>query len=60
MEVRVYDSDLDLKGIIENQTSLIWTRKYNEAGEFELHVPITDDNRNLLRVGNIITKKGSD
>lgn len=58
MEIRIYDSDLDLKGIIENQTSFIWTRKYNEAGDFELHVPITDNNRELLRVGNIVYKTG--
>lgn len=58
MEIRIYDSDMDLKGIIENQTSLIWTRRYNEAGEFELHVPITDNNRELLKVGNIVYKTG--
>lgn len=60
MEVRIYDSDLDLKGIIENQTSLIWTRKYNESGEFEIHAPVTDDNRNLLKTENIVYKKGAD
>ena len=60
MEIRIYDADMDLKGIIENQTSLIWTRKYAEAGEFEIHAPITDDNRNLLRIGNLVYKKGSD
>ena len=58
MEVRIYDSDLDLQGIIENQTSLIWTRKYAEAGEFEMHAPITKDNISLLKTGNLIYKKG--
>lgn len=60
MEVRIYNADLDLQGIIENQTSLIWTRRYNEAGSFELHVPITDDNRRLCRVNNLVYKTGSD
>ena len=60
MEVRIYNSDMDLKGIIENQTSLIWTRKYNDPGEFELHAPLTDDNRTLLKIGNLVYKKGAD
>lgn len=59
MEVRIYDSEMDLKGIIENQTSLIWTRKYNDPGEFELHTPLTEDNRLLLKIGNLIYKKGA-
>lgn len=59
MEIRIYNSDLDLLGIIENQTSLIWTRKYNESGDFELHAPITDENRKLLKLNNIIYKENS-
>lgn len=59
MEVRVYSRDLYRKGQIENQTSLIWTRKFYEPGMFELHVPITDENSYLLRPGNIIGKKGA-
>lgn len=58
MEIRIYDSELDLLGVIENQVSFIWTRRYNEAGDFEIHVPITERNRNLLRVGNIVYKTG--
>lgn len=59
MEIRIYDHDMDFKGIVENQTSLVWTRRYSEAGEFELHAPITDDNRKLLKMGNLVYKKGA-
>lgn len=59
MEVRVYGRDLYRKGQIENQTSLIWTRKFYEPGTFELHAPITDENLYLLQKDNIIGKKGS-
>lgn len=59
MEVRVYGRDLFRIGQIENQTSLIWTRKFYEPGTFELHAPITDENLSLLQPGNIIGKKGS-
>ena len=58
MELRIYSPELNLIGIIENQTSLIWTRKYFEPGEFELHAPITPDNLALLQKGNIVWKRG--
>lgn len=60
MEIRIYNAELDLQGIIENQISLVWTRKYNEAGDFELHVPITDYNRRLCKVNNLVYKENSD
>ena len=59
MEVRIYGRDLFRRGQIENQTSLIWTRKFYEPGTFELHAPITDEHLSLLQEGNIIGKKGS-
>ena len=60
MEIRVYDSNLYFQGVMENQTSLIWTRKYFEAGNFELYTPITEDNLKLMKEGNIIWMRGSD
>ena len=60
MEIRVYDSNLYFQGVMENQTSLIWTRKYFEAGNFELYTPITEDNLKLMKKGNIIWMRGSD
>ena len=59
MEVRIYGKDLRRIGQMENQTSLIWTRKFYEPGDFEIHAPITDENLFLLRPGNLVGKKGS-
>lgn len=59
MEIRIYNRNLDRIGQIENQTSLIWTRKFYEPGTFELHAPITEENLFLLQKQNIIGKKGS-
>lgn len=59
MEIRIYNPNMDFKGLIENQSSLIWTRRYNESGEFELHAPVTSSNINLLRLGNLVWKKGA-
>lgn len=59
MEIRVYDSVLNFRGVMENQTSLIWTRKYFEPGTFELHAPITEDNLKLTNRGNLLWLKGA-
>lgn len=59
MEIRVYNSDLYRIGQIENQTSLIWTRKFFEAGNFEIHAPITQKNLSLFVAGNIVSIKGA-
>lgn len=59
MEVRVYNEDLYRVGQIENQTSIIWTRKFFEAGNFEIHAPITPKSRKLLTKKNIVSIKGA-
>lgn len=56
MEIWVYDREMRLQGIIENHTSLVWSRNFYTAGKFEIHAPATEDNLDLLRPGNIITK----
>ena len=59
MEWRIYDRDLNLVGITENASSVLWNRKYYEPGSFEMHVPITDMNMNLLQMGRLVTYRGA-
>lgn len=59
MEIRFYDENMDFLGVMENQTSLRWERKYYEPGSFELHTPVTADNLRLTKRGNLIWMKGS-
>lgn len=58
MEIRFYNAEMQFQGIMEDQTSLIWTRKYFEPGCFEIHTPITDSNLALTRRGNLVWRKG--
>lgn len=58
MELYVFDTNLNLIHVIDNFTSLIWTRRYYKSGEFELHLPLTDDNVKHFQRENIIYKKG--
>lgn len=57
--IKVYDTNLQRKGVIDVYRSLIWTRKYKEAGTVELHAALTPRNLGLLKMGNIVTMKGS-
>lgn len=59
MELRIYDSDIKRRGVIENFSSLIWIRKYYEPGNFELHAPLTGTNISLLQKDRIINKDNS-
>ena len=59
MEVRVYNAGMNFLGLIENQTSVLWNRKYFEAGSFEMHVPVTANNIGLIKMGNLVWKRGA-
>lgn len=58
MEIRFYDADMEFMGIMENQSSLVWTRKYQAAGSFEIRCPITEANLELARHGGLVWVKG--
>ena len=58
-QVKVYNIDLMRQGVIDVYRSLIWTRKYKEAGTVELHAALNSRNLKLLQKENIITMTGS-
>jgi len=41
IEISVLNSSLERIAIIDYYSSFIWTDRYNDAGEFELCLPIT-------------------
>lgn len=56
MELYIFDRNLNLLGLIDGFFSLIWVRRYNKAGDFELHVALTENNLKLLQRDNIVSK----
>ena len=56
MEIRIYNPALALQGIIDEFSSLIWIRRYQQPGEFELHTPYSQESRSLLVPENIVQK----
>lgn len=60
MDLKIFNRELELIGIIDNFTSLMWTRRYFKSGEFQLEAPLTFDNINILKRENIIFKGNGD
>lgn len=58
-QIKVYDTNLMRKGVIDVYRSLIWTRKYKEAGTVEIHAVLNSRNLGLLQKEHIVTMTGS-
>lgn len=57
VEIYVYQLDnetFEALGQINQFTSLMWPDKFNGYSTFELNAPLTEENKNLIKKGNII------
>lgn len=51
MDVYTLDSLYRRQQVVENYESFIWTERFRAAGDFEIMLPSTLENRNLLPIG---------
>lgn len=58
MNIYVMDSTLKRIGVIDSYRSLIWTRRYYTAGDFELFLDATQENIDLCKKGRFIYREG--
>lgn len=56
----VMDTSYNRIGCIDDYISLIWTTRYYEHGDFQIQVPITQDNVTMLALGNYILRDDDD
>lgn len=62
LELFVYKVDnenFELLGTVEKFSSLIWPNTFKGYSDFELWAPITEQNNELLKQGNILWTRGS-
>lgn len=59
-DIYIFDSDLQLVGIVDAFKSLIWAKRYKETGDCELYVPATPENLVLCRKGYFILRDDDD
>lgn len=62
MEIYVLDSRNDYTpvGVIDSYTSLIWTKRYYNYGDFELYLPASDNLLDILRPDFFLTRDDDD
>lgn len=56
MDFYVYDKDLNAVGIIDNYTSVIWTLRYNDAGDFEIYIKSAPDVLEMCKIGYYVVR----
>lgn len=60
MYINILDGGLNKLGIIDNFTSLIWTRRYYECGDFELYVRADAETLELIQNGTYVSRDNDD
>lgn len=56
IDLIVYDNDFEPRGIVDIQSSVLWERRFYEAGYFEIHTPASENNNALLHQGSYIMR----
>lgn len=56
MDVYVLNQNLDIIGVLDNYSSLIWRPAYSEIGDFELYLGATREIIDLLSVNNYLVR----
>lgn len=59
MDLRIYDKELQLQGVMDTQQSVLWRRRFYQPGEFSVICPITETNIRLCQLGNVISFSGA-
>lgn len=60
MDLYILDHDRDCIGIIDDAESVIWTPKYDMAGDFEVYAYASTKNLSLLQSGNYVSRLDDD
>lgn len=60
MDVRVLNTNFELVGIIDRYETFIWTERYSECGDFELHLLMDVRYLDLLRINYYLQINDSD
>ena len=57
MDFYVYNTDLNVVGIIDNYTSAIWALRYNDTGDFEIYIKSSPEILDVCKNGRYIVRK---
>lgn len=57
MNIYIYNRNLQRIGLIDVYQSLIWTKRYYQAGDFELYVPATSEYLEILQKETLLVRE---
>ena len=60
MDILVKDTNFNNVAVIDTYKSLIWTDRYNQCGDFELHLPVRQEFLESLKEDNYLQIKDSE
>lgn len=58
MVIKIFDSELNYLGVIDNINSFTYISKYNNVGTFKIKGLLTQQSKDLLKIGNYILYNG--
>ena len=60
MDLYIANTNFELVGVTDSYTSLIWTERYNDCGDFEIMISANDKNIDILQNGYYIKRTDTD
>ena len=60
MDLYITNPKFELVGVIDSYTSLIWTERYNDCGDFEIMISANNENIDILQNGYYIKRTDTD
>lgn len=58
-EIKIFNSNIDMIGVIDNFNSIKWVQKFYEHGTFSIKLPLTPEYISVLKKDNIIYFDGN-
>lgn len=60
MDLYVYDKSISLVAVVDDAESVIWTNRYNKAGDFEIYIRARTDLISTFAIGNYVLRSDDD
>lgn len=56
MDLWIYSEDFTLQGIVDTASSIIWTNRFRQCGDFEIYVPASTAMLDLLQIDRLVVR----
>lgn len=57
MDLLIYDQTYTIVGVVDTASSIIWTNRFRECGDFEIYVPVSDEMVDLLQIDRMVLRQ---